>query len=384
MTKGFTLIEILIAVFVLAIIVVGLFGFVVLILKSTHEGQRRIIATGLANEKMEMVRNLSYDSVGTVGGIPAGPIVQSEQVSRNGSTYTVNTDIRYIDDPFDGTVTDSPPDLLNTDYKQVRVEVSWTSTLSDRPVLLITQITPRGIEGGDSLGTLIFQALNAAGTGVAGATVHLVNSTVNPAVNLTTSTNDDGRVIIPGLTPSSGTYQITVTKDGYTTEQTYTASSTFIPDVDHSHINALAGELTNKTFVIDGVSSVVIQTVNDVDVAIGNIAYTITGTKKIGTDDLGETVYLFAHEDTTDAVGQFQYEDVTWDTYSFVIDGLTTGYDIKETSMPLPLVVAPATESTLTAILVPHEELTLHTTILDIANAPIVNAAVHVTGASYN
>lgn len=384
MTKGFTIIEVLIAMFVLAVTVIGLFGFVTLILKSTNDGQRRIVATALANEKMEMIRNLPYDSVGTVGGVPSGPIVQTEEAVRNGATYTVRTDIRYVDDDFDGTVTSTPADLLNTDYKQARVEVSWTSDVSDRPVLLITQIAPSGIEGGDSLGTLIFQALNAAGEGVSGATVHLVNSSVSPAVDLTTSTNSDGRVIIPGLTASSGSYQLSVTKTGYTTEQTYTPTSSFTPDVDHSHLTAIAGDLTSKTFSIDAVSALTIQTVSDIGAALGNIPYTLVGSKKIGTDALGENVYLFNQEDTTDAGGSFSYEDMTWDTYSFAIDGDATGYDIKETSSALPLVIGPGTSTTLTTVLVPHEAFTLHVTVLTTAQEPISNASVHVTGTGYD
>ncbi len=384
MSKGFTLIEVLIAMFVLAVVVVGLFGFIVLIVKSAHEGQRRIVATALANEKMEMVRNLPYDSVGTVGGIPDGPILPTEDVISNGATYTVKSDIRYVDDDFDGTISSNPPDLLNTDYKQARIEVSWTNPVSDRPVLLITQIAPSGVEGGDSLGTLIFQALDAAGQGVAGASVHLVNSAVSPSVDLTTLTNSEGNVVVPGLKDSSGTYQLSVTKEGYTTEETLSATGTFTPDVDHSHLTALAGQLTNKTFSIDALSTLTISTVSDLGASLGNIAYSLVGSKKIGTDADGVDVYLFDHQDSTDGAGSFTYEDMTWDAYSLSIDGLATGYDIKETSVPLPIVISPGTTTTVDTVLVPHEEFTLHVTVLTSANLPIENASVHVTGNGYD
>ncbi|MDA1168960.1 MAG: carboxypeptidase regulatory-like domain-containing protein [bacterium] len=384
MTKGFTLIEVLIAAFVFAVLSVGIFGLLGLILRSNHDSQRRIIATALANEKMEMARNLPYESVGTVGGVPAGPIVQSEQITRSGSAYTVETDIRYIDDPFDGTSTSDPVDTVNTDYKQVRVEVSFAGRVSSRPVLLITQVSSQGIESGDSLGTLVFQALNAAGIGVAGATVHLVNASLSPVLDFTTSTNNEGLVTIPGLTPSAGTYEISVTKNGYTSEQTYNATSTFIPDVDHSHLNALAGEVTNKTFSIDAVSSVSIQTQSDTEAVIGNVPFTIQGTKKIGTDDLGIPVYQFSREDTTDVSGIFSYANMTWDTYSFSIDGVISGYDIKETNVPLPLILVPGAAVQLTAALVPHQEFTLHATVLDITGAPVANATVHLTGVGYD
>lgn len=382
--KGFTIIEVVIATFVLGVVFVGVFGFITLTIKSSHDGERKIIATALANEKMEMIRNLPYDSVGTAGGIPSGPIEQEEEVVRNGASYTVYTDIRYHDDPFDGTVSDNPPDLLNIDYKIARVEVSWTSNFPpNRSVLLITHIVPDGIEGGEALGTLIFQALSAAGENVAGVTVQLVNASVVPAVDLETQTDDAGKVILPGLVESPS-YQLLVSKDGYTTEQTYDATAEFIPDVDHSHITAIAGAITDKTFYIDEASNLTIRTIDDEGNALGDVAYSIVGTKKIGTDSAGLAVYLLNAQDTTDALGTFAYENIVWDTYSFLIDGEAAGYDIKETDAVLPLVVSPGEERVLTVTLAPHQPFSLHVTVIDSANNPIPNASVHVTRTGYN
>src|SRR3989344_1301397 len=114
---GFTLIELLIATFIIGTVIVGVFGLFVLGLRSGQEGERRIVGTALANERAEMIRNLPYASVGTVNGIPAGSIPQTETIVRNNNSYTVKTDIRYIDDPFDGTAGGVPHDTLNTDYK---------------------------------------------------------------------------------------------------------------------------------------------------------------------------------------------------------------------------------------------------------------------------
>lgn len=383
--KGFGILEVLIATFVIGVVAVGVFSLITLTMKASHDGQLRIIATALGNEKMEMIRNLPYASVGTVGGVPSGPIAQTEQLTRNGSVYTVATDIRYVDDPYDGTASDSTPDLLNTDYKQVRVEVTWQSNQSTRPVLLITQVTPKGIEGGESLGTLIFQALNAAGSGVAGAAVHFVNSQVSPAVDLTSTTNSDGKVSIPGLLPSSGTYQLTVTKSGYTSEQTYSATGTFTPDTDHAHLTMLASNITNKTFSIDTVASLIVQTLDATTSApIPNIAYTITGTKKIGTDANALPVYVLNANDTTDGAGSHTYQNLVWDSYAISIDGAATGYDIAETSMPLPLVLNPAVNATVAMKLVTHTPTSLHVTVLSPTQTPIENASVHVVKTGYD
>ncbi len=385
LSNGFGILEVVITTFVIGVVAVGVFSLVTLTLKSSHDGQRRIIATALANETMEMIRNLPYDNVGTVGGLPSGPIAQTQQVSRNGSEYTVAADIRYVDDPYDGTAAGNPSDVLNTDYKQARVEVSWQSNVSSRPVLLITQITPKGIEGGSSLGTLIFQALNAAGAGVAGATVHLVNSEVNPSVDLTTATNDEGKVVIPGLLASSGTYQLTVSKSGHTSEATISSTASFTPDTDHSHLTAIAGQVTNKTFSIDAVSSLVVQTVDALTSAsIPDVAYRITGTKKIGTDENAQPVYVLDANDTTDSSGSHEYQGMVWDSYAIVIDGNATGYDIEDTSLPLPLVINPGVEETVIMKLTPHTPLSLHITVLSSTYEPIENATVHVTKSGYD
>ncbi len=605
LSNGFGILEVVITTFVIGVVAVGVFSLITLTLKSSHDGQRRIIATALANEKMEQIRNLPYDSVGTVGGVPSGSLVQSQQVIRNGSEYTVATDIRYVDDPYDGTASGNPADVLNTDYKQARVEVSWQSNVSARPVLLITQITPKGVEGGSSLGTLVFQALNAAGAGVAGATVHLSNSQVTPSVDFTTTTNNDGKVTIPGLVPASGTYQLTVSvptegsgqeqtetvvfstpgtftwtaplnvtsidveawgggsiggnsggnfgvegggggayskavsqtvvpgaaytvsvgeggtiarnnaggnswfadassrfveavgghyvggeaqygtgsirysggrgadavygfagggggssagpngdgnngvdehgapavtgggagADGgynsgipwrqgrdattlggggggggsysyggsggngkvvvtytttgslsnYTSEQTYAPTASFTPDTDHSHLNAIAGQITSKTFSIDAVASLIVQTVNALTSApVGDVAYRITGTKKIGTDVNAQPVYVLDANDTTDSGGSHEYQSMVWDTYAIAIDGNATGYDIEDTSLPLPLVINPGAEETLTIKLAQHTPLSLHITVLSSAREPIENASVHVTKSGYD
>lgn len=384
-SRGFGILEVIIATFVIGVVAIGVFSLITLTLKSSHDGERRIVATALGNEKMEMIRNLPFASVGTVGGIPAGPVLQTEQVVRNGSAYTVSTDIRNVDDPFDGLVTSNPPDLVNTDYKQVRVQVSWESSMSQRPVLLITQVVPKGLEGGEPLGTLSFQALNAAGTGVPSASVRLVNSQVNPSVDLTTTTNNEGKALIPGLTPSSGTYQLTLTKPGYTSEQTYSTTASFTPDTDHSHVTSIAAQITNKTFFIDTVASLLLQTVDAVtNTPIGNVAYRITGTKTIGTDASAQPVYVLNAQDATDAGGLDTHSNLVWDSYTFAIDGVATGYDIQETSKAIPLVVNPGASETLTIKLTPHTPLSLHVTVISSSGTLIEGASVQVTKTGYD
>lgn len=379
--KGFTLIEVLIATFVVGTALVGVFGLVVLSLRVAREGEARIVAVALANERAEMVRNLPYVEVGTLAGVPSGSLLQNETIVRNEASYDVKTDIRYVDDPFDG---EAPVDLINTDYKQVRIEVSWNSPNQPKPVLLILLVAPQGLEGGEIAGTLDFQLLNASGGGVGGAVVRLVNSVVDPAVDIVTNTNDQGKVLLPGLSKGTVSYQLSVSKSGYTSEQTYDTTAVFIPDADHTHLSALQGEVTEKTFMIDLVSSLAIRTVDEEQVPIGQISYNIKGTKAIGVDDMENIVYLIDEASQTDSGGEVLYEALVWDTYDFSIDGEATGFDIKETSVLLPLVVNPGESVDVEVVLVEHTPLSLHVTVATPEGVPINNAMLRLQRDGYD
>lgn len=377
---GFTFIEVLITTFIIATVMVGLFGLFDLSVRVSSEAERQTVAVALGNEQAELVRNLPYAKVGTVGGAPSGAIVPNKTITRNGVDYTVTTDIRYVDDSYDGTITSSPVDVLNTDYKLSRIEVIWKTNVTNatKSLLLITYIAPPGIEGSDVGGTLVFTAIDSSGNPLQDATLTLKNSSSSPAINIITQTNENGLVVLPGLPPGNGSYSVSVTKNGYTEEKTYSIAPTFIPDAEHSHLSIIQGQFTEKTFVIDHVSDLTVATQDAGGAAIGSVPYHIKGTKTIGVDGTNNPVYLLDEDKTTDASGQSVTSDMVWDTYAITIDALSLGYDIKETSWLLPLTIAPNTSPQLTVTLVPHTPLSLHVTALSPTNQPIENASVQV------
>lgn len=381
--NGFTIIEILISVFIIGTVVTGIFGLFVLNIRTNEEAERRVVAVALSNERAEMVRNLPYANVGTQGGIPAGSILQTENIVRNNITYTIRTDIRYVDDPFDGLVTSNPSDTLNIDYKQVRIEVSWSSPTSPLPIVMILQISPPGIEGGTTAGTLIFQALDADGHGIDGASVQLTNTAITPNINITTETDSSGRLVLPGLPPANGSYKLTVSKSGFNTEQTYNTSATFIPNADHAHLSMIAGQVTEKTFAIDSTSTLTINTQEfPLNQPLGLIAYSFKGTKTIGTNNLGELVYEVDQTGTTNSTGTATHTGLIWDSYSFVVNGATTGYDIRETSLLLPVVMNPGSDQNLVVTLGEHQPISLYVSVASPDGLPVDNATVRLFNTS--
>ena len=78
--RGFTLIDVLVGITLMVIFFAGIFGLYQLGLKVVAQSENRIVATAIANEYLEMARNLPYADVGVQGGqmmvrgLPAPPV----------------------------------------------------------------------------------------------------------------------------------------------------------------------------------------------------------------------------------------------------------------------------------------------------------------------
>src|SRR3990167_8776509 len=148
-TRGFTLIELILDAFVITVIFGAVIGSFLVMLNATNSGKIRTMAGALANEQIEYLRNLPYDSLSTQNGtiLPQGNIPDSQTVTRSGVSFTLNTTIIFVDDPFDGCVipagantwsctdgaTSTTFDVVPVDYKRINVEALKVGT----PTVLI-------------------------------------------------------------------------------------------------------------------------------------------------------------------------------------------------------------------------------------------------------
>src|SRR3989344_399952 len=122
-TKAFTLVEVIITVAIFLIVSLAVYQGYSLAFRVIQSAKLKTIASLLANEQIELIRNLPYEDVGVVGSIPNGIISVTQQFSRSGINFTVNSVIRNIDDSFDGTIGGSPSDLSPADYRLVELEI---------------------------------------------------------------------------------------------------------------------------------------------------------------------------------------------------------------------------------------------------------------------
>jgi type II secretory pathway pseudopilin PulG len=263
--SGLTLVESLVGIGLLLIVFIGIFGLVRLNIKIVAQSKSKTIATALANQKIELARNLAYDQVGTVGGIPSGVIPETENIERNEIAFTVKTTVIYVDDLFDGIF---PIDPLAWDYKRIRVKVSW-SVFFGGEITLQTDIAPRGIEttgGGGIISVLVF---DANGQPISQADITLENNDVFPPINASYQTDDQGRIFIPGAPECNDCYKITAGKFDYSSERAYEVGEmvrgTVLAFPAKPFLSVIEGQLSEISFSIDRLSTKTVNAVRYVE-----------------------------------------------------------------------------------------------------------------------
>ena len=131
-TKGFTIIELLVAIFVLVVGIVGVLNAFPLGVQVEKSAQMATIATQLSQAKMEEIISKSFTDISSESKQPlASPF----------SAYSREVEVVCYD-PNGVTL---PPDCPDTGIKKIKVTVSWKSPLgvSTKKVELFSLITKR-------------------------------------------------------------------------------------------------------------------------------------------------------------------------------------------------------------------------------------------------
>lgn len=327
---GFTLIEMLVFIFIFSVVSLAFYKVMTVGIQVALDSKNRLGALALASEKMEIARNLQYDDVGTVSGLPNGTISENETVFANGIEYRIKNVIQYVDDNADGSY---PEDSVPNDYKKMKVTVSWGSlTGGTKEVSLVSQFVPPGLEVGAGDGVLSIHIINSAGIGIPQARVRIVNNSISPSVDVTQETDDSGSLIFPGAIQSIHSYALTVSKDDYETVSTINPSS-----VNYSHIDvhaSVVAELINtKSVVIDLVSNLMIKSIDQAGAVIPNVGFHLEGGRILGVNNSiipSETVYFTDAEKSTDSNGESVMEKQGPGQFSITGIETLSGYTLVE------------------------------------------------------
>ena len=254
-SPSFSLVETIIFIFLFSLLFLGLLSSYLLLFRFIDFQSKKSAASAIAQGEMEKIKNLSYSQIGTRGAIlpyASGILESLENITLNNATYQIERKVKYI---FD--TTDYDDDCL-LDYKKVEIKVSFSGKTTGE-VFLTTDISPKDkIEEIQSClqqpsGILRVQVINSIGELVPSPTIRVFNPENDDLIDI--ATPSDGKYDFP-LSP--GQYKIVASKNGYSTERTYSFSEIPIPEKPNPSV--LENEINQISFSIDKVSSVLAKT----------------------------------------------------------------------------------------------------------------------------
>jgi prepilin-type N-terminal cleavage/methylation domain-containing protein len=378
--RGFTLIEVMLAIAVFVIFAVGVYGGVQYMFKIIYLSRVHILETAILSERLEIIRNLPYQDVGLIGGIPNGILERNNKITRNGIDFDIITTIRNIDDPFDGTVTTTPQDTSPADYKLVELSIICSDCSQKKPFVLSTIIAPKNREGDTLNGSLFIQVFDANGRAISGATVRVINVSTTPAIDITDTTGDDGWLRIVDTPTSTLGYQIYISKDGYSSDYT-TSSSALVLNPVKLPANVASQQATEIYFAIDLLSTLSASTINPSCAILPSRTLNIWSKKLIGTEP---ATSKFFDVFQTNESGYYLYDNsLEWGDYYFSASG--TAYDIAGTIPILPLYLNPGLSQEIKIILRPKTDHSLLIGVKDSGTLlPLSDASVRLFGNGYD
>lgn len=264
--SGFSLIEVIVVIAVVTIVFGGLFVAFEHSVKLISHSKAKMTALSLMTDRMESIRALPYDQVGTVAGIPSGAVPQNRIVNLNGLDFSERVLIEFVDDPADG-VGGADSNGVLSDYKKIKIEYTWTIAGVPSSFSMSSVIVPRSIETTAGGGTLRVNVFNASASPLQGMSVRLINNTTAPTIDITRFTDASGAALFTGA-PAASEYQIFVSSPGYSSDQTRQAT-TSLPNPNTLPVAVLESDVSTMNFQIDRLSTTTLKfysskTVNDV------------------------------------------------------------------------------------------------------------------------
>lgn len=373
--RGFTLIEVVVATSVFLVIAVSLYQAYTTLFRVIDSSRVNLVMASLATEQFEIARNMPYAKVGVAGSIPSGLIPHEQTLVRDGLTFTVTTIVRNIDDPFDGQLGGTPNDTAPADYKLLETEIVCTSCRDFLQKIFTTRVSPKNLEMASTNGALFVRVFDANGVPVQGADVRVENNQIVPHIRIDDVTDANGNLQLVDIPPGAGAYEIFVSKDGYSSDQTY-PGTVDNPNPTKPYATVAQQQVTQISFSIDKVSSLSIDTVTQTCSAVGNVGLDVRGSKLIGTSP---DVNKFFQSYTTNGSGSKVIEDLEWDTYSLLVND--SSYQLLGLIPLLPPTIAPDSNLDVQVVVGPLNPRTLLVTVKDSATSlPISEADVDISG----
>ncbi|GIW66373.1 MAG: hypothetical protein KatS3mg095_0271 [Candidatus Parcubacteria bacterium] len=330
--KGYSLIEILIGLFFIAILTYAIIGLFSNLLITTLSSRINMQIMSVLENELEIIRVLNYEDIGIIDGWPRGKLPREKTINYNGLEIKVNYYIRNIDNPADGFLGGNPNDLAPADYKLVELEgLCLNCSVKTKKQTLTTIIAPKNVESSSLNGSLFIKVINASGEPVPQANVLVINNATSPPIIIQDLTNQQGLLQLIDIPTGTNVYQITVSKENYSTDKTYQPGLEENPNPIIPHQTVLEQSLTSVTLQIDLLANLLIKTINNFCQPVPNVSLKLTGQKLIGANpDIIKNII----STTTDSNGEKTLK-LEWDNYNYELTNPSNIIEGYNSSSPL-------------------------------------------------
>lgn len=238
--SGSSLVEVLVAMMVFAVLAVGVAFSLLTVLAMAKEGRARTAAINLAAQEIDLDR--SAKDVFTLGDV-------TRTVTNTNGAFVLTRTTQWVSGPGEGNGCGTGSGFLQ--YKRISVTVSWDGMRTGAlPVRTDTLLSPRSLINDPALGTLIVSAQTASGAGAQGVSVSAAPTpgvAGNTAVAVSgTATDAQGCSYLLKVAP--GSYDVTVFRTNYIDDRQVPTTT------KATNISVTAGASASAGFVFDQAS----------------------------------------------------------------------------------------------------------------------------------
>ena len=363
--SGFTLIELVIALGLLAIMMSASLYSVMQGLRLSRDNQNRVIAANVVTGVLEKLQTVALTTAG-FQSIPVTTQTLPSQTSA-GVVFHLTETAEWVNRGVSGSSCNSGTN--SSLILRATVTASWGPSESVSQSTLLAP--PNGtLSSGD--GALAVQVTSSSGTGFSGANVTVTNTTTSPSVKQTITTGPDGCAFFAQLPPSTGTkqqpYTVTVSSNGGVDAQEQQAFTT-TQSISAGTVSLLTG---SNSINYDQGGTVMWTYSSSTPPPALNMPVSLDSSSQNLIDDL----YAFPPGDLT---------PVYPDTYTSIFAGSCTDADpvgiahsksrFYQSLTPPSLTVTPGGTTTSTVQLYP-----LNLEVTDSSGKPIANATSPTNG----
>ena len=244
--EGMTLVEVVVAMLVFAIISVGVAYSTVTVARITEDTGSRQVATNLATTEIDYIRGLQDPFL--VTNLPRPKTVKVGTV-----TYYISRSVEWVD--ANGVDVGCGTGTGVMQSKRLNVTVTWDGMLSStQPVRSDTLLSPDERINDPDLGTIRISVLGVAGTGSAGVGVTITPTSGGSALQEQPAvTNSDGCSFALKVVP--GTYSVKISRAGSIDSNQLTSPSKSVVVTKGGSVAALFQYDYSATFLLQYASN---------------------------------------------------------------------------------------------------------------------------------